>query len=105
VLKGDGRKHSVHDERADCLPFPHQASQDVPVAVTWLQNPCGWLGQPGRYRRFGLRSRERALEDAGIRPILRKAHRVSQANRKSSDPDRAPSSQARLASCCSDRGW
>jgi hypothetical protein len=40
----------------------------------------------------------------GFVPILRKAHSVTQANRTSSGPESAFSSQARLCSCCSALG-
>ena len=67
VLEGHGRENSIHDYRTDSLPFPHQALQDVPVAVTWLQNSYVWLGEPGRHRRFRLGHGERTFEGARIR--------------------------------------
>lgn len=67
MLEGDSRQDSVHDERADGLPFPHQAPQDVPVAVAWLEYPREGLGQQGCHGRVRLLYRERALKDTWIR--------------------------------------
>jgi hypothetical protein len=68
VLDGDGRENSIHDERADGLPFPHQPLQNVPMAVTWLQNSyLLWLGESRCHRRFRLGGGEWTLERARIR--------------------------------------
>jgi hypothetical protein len=66
VLERDRGERGVHDQRAGGLAVAQETAKDVPVALARFEDAGGGLGEPGCYRRLGLRCRERTLEDAGI---------------------------------------
>ena len=64
MFEGDRGEDGIHDERAGSLSVAHKTAQDVPVPFARVENPCGWLAEPGRDRRFGFGGGKWAFEHA-----------------------------------------
>jgi hypothetical protein len=66
MFERDRGEDGVHDKRAGSLPIAHKTAQDFPVPFARIENPSGWLTEPGGNRNFGFGRGKRKFEHAGI---------------------------------------
>jgi hypothetical protein len=104
MFERDRGEDCVHDERAGSLSVAHKTTQDFPVPFARVEDPSGWLAEPGGNRSFGFGRGKRTFEHAGIcrNPEESPQRKPSEANEIG--PESTASNQARLASCCSALG-